>query len=882
MRQPTMSHELFADRIPEILVADDTLDALRLLSNALSSHGYDVRSVTSGLMAIASVQAALPDLILLDIKMPDLTGYEVCQRLKADPKTQEIPVIFISALDETFDKVKAFQLGGVDYITKPFQIEEVLARVQNQLALRFSVTQIHRLNAQLEQQVQNRTAQLQAVNQTLTQEVLERRQIEHDLRESEEKFRQISENIRAVFWLTDFDSQTGQETQTRYVSPSIESIWGQPRELFYQDPQTWTNSIHPEDRDRVIAAFLTQAHLGQYDEEFRIVRPDGTIRWIHDRGFPIHDETGAVYRLTGVAEDITDQVQAELERDRFFNLSLDLLFIADRQGQLKRLNPAWQSMMGYPCDQLIDQPFATIVHPEDLPLAEQVLQQLLRGEEVNEVEMRCRCANGSYLWIAWNGVPFLQEHLIYGAGRDISQRKASESRLMHETLHDALTGLANRPCFMERLQLAIKQQRRHQTSCFAVLFIDLDGFKSVNDTLGHGVGDQLLIRVSQLLLETVREVDSVARLGGDEFTILLENIQHPEEVVDIAERIQQKLGPALAIGHHDIFTSASIGIVIGAPEYQQVADILRDADIAMYQAKANGKARYEVFNSAMYAATLQHVEIETHLRHAILNNELEIHYQPIVSLQPERGLEGFEVLLRWRHPQKGLVPAGEFIPIAEETGLINAIGEWALQEACMQFSHWQQLWPDFAKLYLSVNISGRQLREPSLLQTLDRMLEETHIPVRCLRFEITESSLIKNTAIATQLLERMQIRGIQVSLDDFGTGFSSLSYLHQFPINTIKIDRSFVNVMLHGEKERSIIQSIVALAKTLGLATIAEGIETRQQLEALQSLGCESGQGFFFARPMPPAQLEAFLTQTCQQCPVRHICFTDCHRVAAH
>ncbi|HEY9646184.1 MAG TPA: EAL domain-containing protein [Chroococcidiopsis sp.] len=877
-----MRHELFADRIPEILIADDTLDSLRLLSNALSGQGYDVRSVTSGMLAIASVQAALPDLILLDIKMPDLSGYEVCQRLKADPKTQEIPIIFISALNETFDKVAAFQAGGVDYITKPFQIEEVLARVQNQLALRFSLTQLHQLNIALEQRVQERTAELQAVNQTLTQEVLERRQIEHDLRESEEKFRQISETIQSIFWLTDFDPQSVQETEMRYVSPAVEQIWGQSRETFYRDPQAWTDSIHPDDRDRVITAFLTQAHLGQYDEEYRIIRPDGSIRWIHDRGFPIHNENGEVYRLTGVGEDITAKVQAELERDRFFNLSLDLLFIADNQGQLKRLNPAWQATLGYSCPELVEQSFLDIIHPEDLPIAQQALQRLLHGEDVNEVEIRCRCANGTYVWIAWNAVLFLQENLIYGAGRDISQRKASESRLMHETLHDALTGLANRPCFMERLQLAIKQQRRYQTSCFAVLFIDLDGFKSVNDTLGHGVGDQLLIRVSQLLLETVREVDSVARLGGDEFTILLENIQQPQEVTDIAERIQEKLGPALSIGHHDIFTSASIGIVIGTPHYQHVADIIRDADIAMYQAKANGKARYAVFDSTMYAATLRQVEIETHLRHAILNHELEIHYQPIVSLRTEMGLEGFEVLLRWRHPQRGLVPAYEFIPIAEETGLINAIGEWALQEACLQFSHWQQLWPDFAKLYLSVNISGRQLREPSLLQTLDRMLEETLIPVNCLRFEITESSLIKNTHIATQLLERMQIRGIQVSLDDFGTGFSSLSYLHQFPINTIKIDRSFVNVLLHGEKERSIIQSIVALAKTLGIATIAEGIETRQQLEALQALGCESGQGFFFSRPMTHTQLEAFLTKTCQQCPLRHICFTECYRVAAH
>jgi diguanylate cyclase (GGDEF)-like protein/PAS domain S-box-containing protein len=853
-----MISDLFHGKIPEILVADDTLDSLRLLSDTLSRNGYEVRSVTNGTLALASVRAVHPDLILLDIKMPDLSGYEVCQQLKSDPQTQDIPVIFISALHEPFDKVEAFNVGGVDYITKPFHIDEVLARIQNQLALRFSIAHIHQLNADLEQRVQDRTAQLERVNQSLQQEIIERRQIEQSLRESEAKFRQISEHIQEVFWLTQVDPEQGQPISIEYVSPAYEVIWGRTCEAVYNNIWDWTAAIHDEDRQRVQEASAKQT-WGAYEQEYRVVRPDGSIRWIRDRGFPIVNADGKVYRVAGIAEDITAQQQAELERDRFFNLSLDLLFIANHKGHFKRLNPAWKALLGYMDHDLLEQSFWTLIHPDDQAIAHSAEQLLELGEDVTTLEMRCRCKDGSYLWIAWNAVPFLQENLIYGAGRNISQRKESEARLVHETLHDALTGLSNRTCFMERLAIAVKKSHRQPDSFFAVLFIDLDDFKRINDTLGHLIGDQLLIQISHILKESVRQVDSVARLGGDEFTILLEEVQDLKEVLNIVERIQERLQPSFRLGYHEIFTSASIGIVFGTSDYQNVADIVRDADIAMYRAKANGKGCYEVFDQAMYAQTLHLVELENCLRHAIANQELQLYYQPIVSLWKDRKLEGFEVLLRWQHPLKGLIPASEFIPIAENTGLINTVGEWVLQAACIQFKHWRSIYPGFETLYLSINISGRQLREPSLIATLDQILQDTQTPPHCLKLEITESSLIENTQTAAQILQEIQQRGIQISLDDFGTGFSSLRYLHQFPIDIIKIDRSFVTTVQQGDRERSIIHSIIMLARALDFATVAEGIETRYQLEQLQALGCDSGQGFLFSKPMPQQQLDEFL-----------------------
>jgi diguanylate cyclase (GGDEF)-like protein/PAS domain S-box-containing protein len=856
-----MTPDLFHGKIPEILIADDTLESLRLLSETLSTHGYEVRIVTNGRMALTSARSVHPDLILLDIKMPDLSGYEVCQQLKADAQTQDIPIIFISSLHEPLDKVEAFKVGGVDYITKPFHIDEVLARIQNQLALQFSLAHIHQLNVELEQRVQERTAQLEQVNQSLQQEIIERRQVEQSLRDSEAKFRQISEHIQEVFWLEEYDPSLQKPTTIAYVSSAYETIWGRTCESLYANPRAWIASVHEDDRQRVEVAFIQQAGQGTFDEEYRIVRSDGSIRWIRDRGFPIYQTDGNVHRIAGIAEDITERKQAELERDRFFNLSLDLLFIANDQGQFKRLNPAWEGLLGYSDRDLLNQSFWHLIHPEDQPIVQQTQQKLHQGEDVNTVEMRCRCQDGSYLWIAWNAVPFLEESLIYGAGRNISQRKESEAKLVHETLHDSLTGLANRAYFMGRLESTIQKNHYQSDSCFAVLFIDLDDFKRINDTLGHVIGDQLLIQISQILKGAVREADPVARLGGDEFTILLEEVPNLKEVLSIAERIQEKLKHPFQLNYHEIFTSASIGIVFSTSNYRNVAEIVRDADIAMYRAKANGKGCYEVFDQDMYAQTVYQVELENHLRYAIANQELQLRYQPIVRLQGDRILEGFEVLVRWLHPQKGLIPASEFIPIAESTGLINAIGEWVLIEACIQLQQWRSVYPDFKDLYFSINISGRQLRDPSLLNTLDRTLADIPIPPHCLKLEITESSLIENTQIATQILQTIQQRGIQISLDDFGTGFSSLRYLHQFPINIIKIDRSFVETVQQGNRERNIIHSIVALARALGFTTVAEGIETQQQLEQLQLLGCELGQGYFFSPPLTHQELDEFLSQ---------------------
>ncbi|MEM6252816.1 MAG: EAL domain-containing protein [Cyanobacteria bacterium P01_D01_bin.156] len=566
----------------------------------------------------------------------------------------------------------------------------------------------------------------------------------------------------------------------------------------------------------------------------------------------------------GMIHDITERKQAELERDRFFNIAIDLLFIADADGIFRRINPSWATTLGYAADDLLGQSFWQLMLSDDQNSKRRLQDTLAQGQEINALECKVRSTDGYYHWIAWNLVPFPQENLLYGSGRDISQQKASEARLTYETLHDSLTGLDNRVCCLNRLGLAIKHLKRHSHKHFAVLFVDLDNFKHINDSLGHLVGDQLLVQVSQRLKAMVRGVDSVARLGGDEFLILLENLEHHLDALKTVYRLQNELQKPFHLEAREIFTSASIGVVFSNLSYQSVDEIIRDADIAMYQAKSQGKASYVVFDQTMYLQTLHLVETETALRKAIDKQEFCLYYQPLVNLDNSHQLEGFEVLLGWYQPEKGMIPASEFIPIAEETGQIHFIGTWVLRNACQQFKTWQVEGKASTDLYLSVNLSGQQFRDPSLIDTLDTILMETQLDPQCLKLEITESSLIHNIQAATEIMDLIRSRGIELSLDDFGTGFSSLRYLQQFPISTIKIDRSFVNKLNSSDRNFRITSAIVNLAKALGFKTIAEGVETLDQLTELQMLGCDASQGYLFSKPLPAAKAENYLVQNAE------------------
>ena len=441
--------------------------------------------------------------------------------------------------------------------------------------------------------------------------------------------------------------------------------------------------------------------------------------------------------------------------------------------------------------------------------------------------------------------PAVARELRKAAGRQ--ERKRAEAQLLHDAFHDMLTGLPNRALLRARLERAIARAKRRQDSLFAVLFLDLDHFKIVNDSLGHTIGDQQLIAIAHRLEACLRPGDTVARFGGDEFMILLEDITDTSDAIRIAQRLQETVERPLRLDGHDVCTSVSIGIALSATGYDRPEDLLRDADIAMYRAKALGRARYEVFDTAMHARAMARLRLETDLRRAIEQYEFRLHYQPIVSLATGL-IAGFEALVRWQHPERGLIPPAAFIPVAEETGLIVPIGQWVLYEACRQTRCWQKRYVTHPPLSISVNLSAKQVMQPDLLTQIDHILQQTGLDARTLTLEITESIIMDNVASTATLLAGLKARQVRLHIDDFGTGYSSLSYLHRFPIDALKIDRSFVSrIGQHGEG-LEIVRAIRTLAENLEIGVTAEGVETAEQLAQLRALRCEYGQGYFFSK----------------------------------
>ncbi len=446
--------------------------------------------------------------------------------------------------------------------------------------------------------------------------------------------------------------------------------------------------------------------------------------------------------------------------------------------------------------------------------------------------------------------------------RDISDRKRVEEQLRHGAFHDTLTGLPNRALFLDRLGHALDRIGRRADYRFCVIFLDLDRFKVLNDSLGHLVGDQLLIEVARRLESQLRPGDTVARLGGDEFCILLEDIADTAEAVQVAERIQQSVSVPVTIADSQVFTSVSIGIAFGNSAYVRPEQILRDADIAMYQAKAGGKARHAIFDADMHDDAMRLLALETDMRRAVDRREFELHYQPIISLRDDR-LVGFEALIRWRHPSRGLVPPADFIPLAEETGMIVPIGSWVLQTACRDAVRWQRDHPRLRPLTVSVNVSPIQLTQSNLVNVVGHAIADSGIEPGLLKLELTESAIMRNPRMVSDVLNRLTQDGVELYIDDFGTGYSSLSHLHHFPVDSLKIDRSFVRSLAPGGDNVTIARTIVSMARNLDLSVIAEGVENTTQLSMLAEMGCDQAQGYLFSRPLADAELKRYLDRRC-------------------
>ncbi|HMJ25775.1 MAG TPA: EAL domain-containing protein [Pyrinomonadaceae bacterium] len=540
--------------------------------------------------------------------------------------------------------------------------------------------------------------------------------------------------------------------------------------------------------------------------------------------------------------------------------------LVSQEGRWLQVNRSLCSIVGYSEEELLAKDIQGVTHPDDL---EDLLMQqgrLMKGTLPGyQTEQRYLHKLGHEVWsqlsVSRVRDPETQTLRFIFQIQDITDRKRAEARLVHDAFHDGLTGLPNRALFIDHLKLAAARRRRKEYALYSVLFLDLDRFKVVNDSLGHLVGDQLLIAIAGKLQSCLRPGDTIARLGGDEFTILLEDLKTNNEAIYIADRIQRELAQPFELDGRTVFASASIGIAPSSIGYERPEDILRDADTAMYYAKSLGGTQHHVFDKSMHVRAVKLLQMQSDLRAAIERDELMVEYQPIVSLETF-SVTGFEALARWKHPEHGLISPGQFIPIAEDTGLIIPIGQWVLREACQQLRQWQALHTTGPRLTMSVNLSGKQFAQPNLIQEIERVLEETDVDPCSLWLEITESVVVQNVEVASETCKQLRRLGVGLSIDDFGTGYSSLSSLHSFPITTLKIDGSFVSRMNSGNENTEIIRTIMSLAGNLGMDVIAEGVETLEQVTKLRTLGCEKGQGFFFSRPMPAKDAEKLLLDT--------------------
>ena len=830
---------------------------------------------------------------------------------------------------------------------------------------------------------------------SVLKDITARKRAETVAEESELRFRQLAENIHEVFWLTDPG-----KNEILYVSPAYEQIWGRTCESLYASPRDWIEAIHVEDRAKVLLAAQKQGAgeyaAGEYDEEYRIVRPDGSIRWIRDRAFPVVRD-GRVYRVTGIAEDVTDRKRTADElreserrfRDMLGNVELIAMTLdrearitycndhlsrltgwpreelvgknwfdvfipaeinesmktvfagvlndlpscwhyeneivtragerrlirwnnsvlrsasgevngtasigediteskraqeaiqradaryratfdqagvgivhATLEGRYMRANRKMCDMLGYEEAELVGRGFNDVTHPEDRKLTADLAAALRDSPDatlIPEYEKRYVCKDGRMVWGAVSislvrdaqGRPEYFIALI----KDVTARKDAEEKLIYRAHYDPLTELPNRTLFYDRLAQMLNQARRHDRT-FGLMVVDLDRFKSVNDTLGHSHGDRLLQDVAKRLSQCVRSGDTVARVGGDEFAIVAADLAHAQDAAIVAQKVLESLAEPFDLDGHEVFIGASVGIATFPVDGSEGGLLIKNADAAMFRAKELGRNNYQFYTAAMNERAMDNMLLENDLRRALERHEFRLHFQPKARLR-DGCVAGFEALLRWERPGKGLVSPAQFVPVLEDTGLIVPVGEWVIRAAFAQLRAWQEEGREPRPV--AVNLAAKQFVHPDIVAVVDAAVRESGMPAELLEVEITESDAMENPERTLTVLQQLEERGVRIAIDDFGTGYSSLSYLKRFPVDTVKLDRSFVKGLPDDSEDASIALAVVTMAHSLGLEVVAEGVETVAQRRFLAEHGCDQMQGYLLARALPAAECARFL-----------------------
>jgi diguanylate cyclase (GGDEF)-like protein/PAS domain S-box-containing protein len=673
-------------------------------------------------------------------------------------------------------------------------------------------------------------------------------QVTERLRENDARVHSLLREARDIIAIV------GSDDTVKYLSPAADRALGRSSaRLIGTNPTSW---VHPEDRERLAALLGTRAgsdgELGQI--EFRVPHESGAWITLEAASTNMLDDP-AVDGIVLTCRDITERKRSEAElreaQERFrsaFDYAPIGMALTSLEGRYFRVNRALSHMLGRADDELAGAAIVTLTHPADRKASQDAMRRLVEGEVPGyRLEQRFVHSDGRPVWVSVSvslvrdaeGTPLYTVSQI----EDITERRASGERLAHQAIHDPLTGLPNRTFFVDRLRRALNDS--DSPGQVAVLFIDLDHFKVVNDSLGHPAGDRLIVAIADRLRTATRPSDIVARFGGDEFTVLCTGVPDESTARELSDRVSVAVAKPVALAEGEVFVTASIGIALSGGEMETPETLLRNADAAMYRAKDQGRARSAAYESGAHDRAVQHLRTGNDLHRALERGELRLHYQPIVRLDTG-SLSGFEALVRWQHPQRGLVGPGEFVELAEETGLVVPLGFWVFGEACRQAAEWHD---NGAMVTMSVNLSPRQLAEPTLTDDIARILEESGVHPDAIWLEITENTLMSDAEAAATALASLRTLGVHLSVDDFGTGYSSMSYLKRFPVEALKVDRSFVDGIGREPEDTAICTAVVSLARALGVRSIAEGVETPDQMAELRALGCDLGQGYLFGRP---------------------------------
>ena len=730
----------------------------------------------------------------------------------------------------------------------------IIGVTRNIAERRKAADKLRLLNTELEKRVREQTMDLRA-------EIAERRRVEKALRDSEARYRAVLQQSLEAIYICDAISLRILET-----NPAFLTLLGYSAEEITNLTLYDIVAADKASIDYFLQKLLNGGGVTLGERSW--LRKDGTTIAVEVTANRI--QQGKQNMIFVVGRDITERKHAEMalrESEERYAIAVrganDGLWDWNLKTGKVYFSPRWSSMLGFDDGEIgntLEEWFGR-VHPRDLPQLQTAISCHINGNTPHfECEYRIRHSNKEYLWMLSRGLAVRDEegkaYRIAGSQTDITDRKRAEERLSYDALHDALTGLPNRVLFMDRLSQRLEYAKRHPENLFAVLFVDLDRFKIINDSLGHIVGDKFLVSVACQLQACLRPEDTISRLGGDEFAILLNEINEVSNTIRAAERIQTRLVSTAMLKSVKRSSTASIGIAMYNNNYVEAQEMLRDADSAMYHAKLQGGNRYQVFDKTMYENALSLLQLETDLKHAVEKQEWQIYYQPIVSLESGE-ISGVEALLRWMHPKRGMVLPADFIPVAEETGLILQTGEYVLHQACVQAKTWRN--NGHSKLWVSVNISGRQFQDKTLVRMVEQTLRETGLSSDGLRLEITETVAMRDLAHSVSVLNELTKLGVNISLDDFGKGYSSLSYLKQFPLKVLKIDRSFIQENDINKSGEAITSAIIFMGQTLNMEVVAEGVETEEQLNFLKSQFCDEVQGFLFGRPMPSEELTKLL-----------------------